>query len=96
MCGEDRVGGNEAGTGQTAEFLILQMLTDFSLTSRSPLSTTAFLLPQKAFHSQVSATTLVRRSLICLQLHDIFPVVPVRTLDQRPPSRCDLERDTII
>lgn len=92
--GEDGVGGSEAGAGQTAESLILQMLTDFGLTSRSPLSTTAFLLPQKTFHSQVCATTLFRRSLICLQLHAIFPVEPARTFDLRSLSPCDLERNT--
>lgn len=97
-AGRTGLRGNGAVTGQTAESLVLQMLTDFSLTLRSPLSIAAFLLPQKAFHSQVSAMTLVRRSLICLQLqlHAIFPVVPVRTLDQRSPSLCDLERDTTI
>lgn len=72
--GRTGLGGNEAGAGQTAESLILQMLTDSSLTSGSPLNTT-FLLPQEAFHSQISAMT-IRRSLICLQLCATSPVVP--------------------
>lgn len=40
--------------------------------------------------------TLFRRSLVCLHLWVLFPVVPVRTLDQCSPSPCDLERDSSI
>lgn len=79
-----------------AESFFFQIPTDFSLTSRSPLCITmAFLLPpqKKALDSQVSAVTLLGKSLICLQLRAIFPT---RMLHQRSPSLGDPERAATI